>query len=162
MKYLVIQFLILITFIPAIAQDNKEMLYNPDADARAELDSVVARARKENKHVFIQIGGNWCGWCYIFHNFCKNDEEISTLINKNYVPLKINHSRENQNAALLASLGYPQRFGFPVFVIVDQDGKVIHIQDSALLEDGKDYNKKKVLNFFRNWTRQALDPSNYY
>jgi hypothetical protein len=37
----------------------------------------------------------------------------------------------------MAFLGNPQRFGFPVFVIIDGDGNVLHTQDSALLEQGK-------------------------
>jgi hypothetical protein len=55
-------------------------------------------------------------------------------------------------------MGNPTRFGFPVFIIIDGDGKVLHIQDSALLEEGKGYNKQKVVGFFRNWTAAAVVP----
>ena len=48
------------------------------------------------------------------------------------------------------------RFGFPVFVVLDDAGKVIHIQDSSSLEEGQWYNKEKVLRFFKNWTLQAV------
>jgi len=48
------------------------------------------------------------------------------------------------------------RFGFPVLVVLDQDGKVIHIQDSGLLEEGESYNQKKVLDFFKGWTPKAV------
>ena len=48
------------------------------------------------------------------------------------------------------------RFGFPVFVVLDEDGKVIHIQDSSFLEEGQGYNQEKVLRFFRNWTPKAV------
>jgi hypothetical protein len=44
------------------------------------------------------------------------------------------------------------RFGFPVFVVLDENGKVIHIQDSSFLEEGQGYNQEKVLRFFKNWT----------
>ena len=47
------------------------------------------------------------------------------------------------------------RFGFPVMVVLDENGKVIHIQDSSFLEEGKGYNKEKVIRFFKNWTPQA-------
>ena len=48
------------------------------------------------------------------------------------------------------------RFGFPVLVVLDEQGNVIHIQDSALLEEGKGYNQQKVLRFFQNWTPAAV------
>jgi hypothetical protein len=41
------------------------------------------------------------------------------------------------------------RFGFPVFVVLNKDGKVLHIQDSSLLEEGQGYNQEKVLRFFK-------------
>ena len=48
------------------------------------------------------------------------------------------------------------RFGFPVLVVLDEQGNVIHIQDSGLLEEGKGYNKEKVLSFFKHWTPAAV------
>jgi hypothetical protein len=48
------------------------------------------------------------------------------------------------------------RFGFPVLVVLDEEGNIIHIQDSALLEEGQGYNKEKVLRFFQNWTPKAV------
>jgi hypothetical protein len=50
------------------------------------------------------------------------------------------------------------RFGFPVFVVLDEKGKVIHIQDSSFLEEGQGYNREKVLRFFKNWTPNAVKP----
>jgi len=48
------------------------------------------------------------------------------------------------------------RFGFPVFVVLDEKGKVIHIQDSSFLEEGQGYDREKVLRFFKNWTPKAM------
>ena len=47
-------------------------------------------------------------------------------------------------------------FGFPVFVVLDDEGNVIHIQDSSFLEGGQGYNQEKVLRFFKNWTPKAI------
>lgn len=43
--------------------------------------------------------------------------------------------------------------------VLIQYGKVLHIQDSALLEEGKGYNQLKVQGFFRNWTTSAIIPA---
>ena len=59
--------------------------------------------------------------------------------------------------ALMKRLNNPRRFGFPVFVILDADGKVLHIQDSSFLEEGKGYDEKKVIRFLKNWTPKAVN-----
>ena len=61
-----------------------------------------------------------------------------------------------QAAQMLKRLGNPARFGFPVFVVLNENGEVIHIQDSSFLEQDKGYDKEKVMRFFKNWTPQAV------
>jgi len=158
MKNLLI-FLLAVLFCSAhlFAQEGKK-LYNPELDGIKQIDEAVVLASANNKHVLIQYGGNWCSWCIKFDAFCKADNEISKLINDNYIPVKLNYSPENKNDAANVFLGNPTRFGFPVFIIIDGKGKVLHIQDSALLEEEKGYSKKKVIGFLANWTPAALIP----
>ena len=81
------------------------------------------------------------------------------VMKNEYVFILVNWSTENKNPDAMSYLGNPQRFGFPVFVIIDGDGKVLHIQDSALLEDGKGYSKNHVMRFLSVWTADAIDSS---
>jgi len=127
-------------------------IYNPAADAKADIAKAVAKAAAQNKHVFLQIGGNWCSWCVKFHKMVTEDATLDSLIHANYEVVKVNYSKENKNSELLATLGYPQRFGFPVFVILDEKGNVIHTQDSGYLEQDKSYNKEKVERLFTLWS----------
>ena len=53
-------------------------------------------------------------------------------------------------------LGNCTRFGFPVLVVLNDEGNVVHIQDSGLLEEGEGYSKKKVQSFFTHWTPKAI------
>ena len=127
-------------------------IYNPGADAKAEVDAAIIKAAAGGKHVFLQIGGNWCPWCLKFHKMVAEDPKLDSLAQANYEIVKVNFSKENDNHELLASLGYPQRFGFPVFVILDQKGNVLHTQDSGYLELDKGYNREKVERMFQMWS----------
>jgi len=131
-------------------------IYDPSLDGMKQINAAVAAAKASGKHVLIQYGGNWCPWCIKFDGFSKADPEISKMIADNYIPVKLNYSPENKNSAANEYLGYPSRFGFPVFIIVDGKGKVLHIQDSGLLEEGEGYNQIKVVGFLRNWTASAI------
>lgn len=131
-------------------------IYNPAADARAEVAAAVVKAEAEGRHVFLQVGGNWCPWCVRFHNLVIEDARLDSLVKANYIVVKVNFSKENDNHQLLASLGYPQRFGFPVFVILDGKGKVLHIQDSSYLEQEKGYNREKTERMFLMWSALTM------
>lgn len=158
--------LILFAFVAistgSFAQAAKESvkIYNPSANAQQDINAAVAKAKKEGKHVFIQVGGNWCSWCIAFHNLVDNTPELKNLLNENYETVLVNYSKENKNEAVLAKLSYPGRFGFPVFLILDGDGKLLHTQNSAYLEEGKGHSVKKVTEFLKNWNVAALKPEN--
>jgi thioredoxin-related protein len=165
MKSLKLSFLIIILSINSIvAQDmlipNNKKLYDPTSDSKVEITNAVKKAKKEGKHVFLQIGGNWCGWCLAFDKKVKSNDTLRTAMEKNFVVYHVNYSKENKNLDVLASLGFPQRFGFPVFVILDGEGNRLHTQNSTNLENGKGHSTKKTLNFFNNWSLSAIDPKN--
>lgn len=141
------------------AQDSK--LYNPKADAEADIKAAIQRAAAENKHVLIQGGGNWCKWCLEFARFCKADRRIDSLISRDYIWYHLNSSKENENRPVFARFGYPQRFGFPVFIILNGKGERIHTQNSVYLEEGKSYSAEKVLEFLEMWKPAALAPERY-
>ncbi|NUQ80516.1 MAG: thioredoxin family protein [Bacteroidetes bacterium] len=147
--------------LPLAAQQTKPTIYNPAADAKAEIALAVSQAKASGKHVFIQVGGNWCGWCIRFHNLTTQDAQLDSAFNANFVRVKLNYSEENRNLPLLAEYGFPQRFGFPVFLVLDGDGKLIHTQNSAYLEEGKGHSKAKILEFIAHWGPAAFDPSRY-
>ncbi len=154
--------LVLVAAIAVHAQDMKNFkLYSPTEDAEKALQKKIQEASAGNKQVLVQIGGNWCVWCARFQEYTTTDASIDSLIKKEYVVYHMNYSPENKNEKLLAKYGFPQRFGFPVFLILDGKGNLLHIQDSGLLEEGKGYDKRKVMGFFNNWTAKAINPATY-
>jgi thioredoxin-related protein len=147
----------------SFSQDlSKFKLYSPSENAAQKIEESVKQAKKEGKHVLIQIGGNWCIWCARFHDFITTDKSIDSLVQANYIVYHLNYSEENYNAKLLAKYGYPQRFGFPVFLILDGTGKLLHTQNSSYLEDGKkSYSRDNVIGFLKDWSPAALDPKQF-
>lgn len=144
------------------AQDlSKFNLYKPKEDASKAISAAVKQAKASKKNVFVQIGGNWCIWCARFNDLVTTDKSIDSLVEKNYVVYHLNYSKENLNKPILAKYGFPQRFGFPVFLIIDGNGKLIHTQNSAYLEQGKGYDREKVIGFFNDWTPSVFDPKKY-
>jgi thioredoxin-related protein len=146
------------------AQTAVKKVYNEDINPIKQIDQAIAKAKYEGKFVVCQVGGNWCPWCLRFADFIANDTIISSVIDKNFVYIHVNYNprtsgdteKETFAKTMLERLNNPARFGFPVFVVLDDDGKVIHIQDSSFLEQGQGYSQEKVLRFFKNWTPTAV------
>jgi len=136
-------------------------IYDPKADAIADLIKAIEKAKVEGKHVFVQVGGNWCPWCVKFHGLTDTNAVVKAALEKNFVVVRVNYSKENKNEAALEQLEFPQRFGFPVFVILNGDGKRIHTQSSGYLELGKGYDEKAVVDFLKAWTPEAVNPASY-
>ena len=142
------------------AQETK--LYNPSADAEKDIAAAVKKAKAENKYVLLQGGGNWCSWCIEFARFCKADPAIDSVMKSAFVWYHLNYSKENENKKVFAKYGYPQRFGYPVFIILNGKGERINTQNSEYLEDGrKSYNAEKVKAFLEMWSPRALNPKMY-
>lgn len=100
----------------------------------------------------IQAGGNWCIWCLRFNKYRLEQTEIKQIIDKNYLYYHLNFSKENENKVLFEKYGDPGKLGYPVFIVLDENGKQIHTQESGSLEDGKNgYDLAKVKSFFEAW-----------
>ena len=163
-KRIVFTFIAVFIMSTMQAQNALKKVYDEGINPIEQIDAAVVKAKSESKFVVCQVGGNWCPWCLRFADFIKNDTTISHIIDENFVYIHVNYNprkSEGEDKALLAKkmlkrLNNPDRFGFPVFVVLDEDAKVIHIQDSSFLEEGQGYNQEKVLRFFNNWTPQVV------
>ena len=157
-------FVALLPFL-AGAQEGPKKVYDGNLNQMAQIDQAVKQAKAEGKFVVCQVGGNWCPWCLRFADFITKDAEIKQLVGENFVYIHVDYSpkefkndpaRKERSEKMMKRLGNPGRFGYPVFVVLDEKGKVIHTQDSSFLEEGQGYDKAKVVRFFKNWTPSAV------
>jgi thioredoxin-related protein len=111
-------------------------LYDPKANAEKDVAAAVKKANAEHKFVLVEAGCNWCSWCLRFNKTITEDTQLDSVLNTNFIVYHLNNSAENMNRDEFARLSYPQRFGFPVFLVLDGKGKLIHTQNSEYLEEG--------------------------
>ncbi len=130
--------------------------YNDKENAEAKIAELVKQAQAENKNIILQAGGNWCIWCLRFNQFVQTTPELKNVVDENYLYYHLNYSPENKNEKVFAKYDNPgAKFGYPVFIVLDKNGKMIHTQDSAVLEEGKGYSIEKVKAFFQEWAPKS-------
>jgi len=131
--------------------------YDPARDAAADLAETSRLAKESDKRILVEVGGNWCKWCRAFDKFIHNTPAVATALRDGYIVMKVNMSEENRNEAFLSR--YPKIEGYPHIFVLDPDGKLLHSQDTGLLEEGKSYSERHFLEFLSKWAPPKRQPS---
>ncbi len=121
--------------------------YDPAADAKADVAAAVAKAKAEKKRVLVTLGANWCRWCRGLDRLFQTSQPVAAALSKSWVPVKVDVGRMTKNLDLAASWGADPKKGVPLLVVLDGDGKVVKVQDTAALESEDEHDVAKVLAF---------------
>jgi len=52
-------------------------------------EEALARAKKENKPIFLSVGYSSCHWCHVMAHESFEDEEIAKIMNENFINIKV-------------------------------------------------------------------------
>ena len=88
-------------------------------------EEAFARALAENKPILLDIGAVWCHWCHVIDRESYENPEIAALINKFYVPVKVDRDERpdvdsRYQSAISAISG---QGGWPLTAFLTPDGK---------------------------------------
>lgn len=134
---------------PTTANSKATEKFDPSRNARKDIEDAVIRARKTHKRIILDVGGEWCIWCHRLDDYFAENAKLNQLRDANFIWLKINFSTENENKELLST--YPTIPGYPHLFVLDENGKLLHSQDTSELEAGKSYDIEKMFAFLRKW-----------
>ena len=123
--------------------------YDPKRDAARDIDDAVAEAKRTNRRILLEVGGEWCSWCHTLDEFFDNHADLTALRDKNFVTVKINFSDENPNKEVLSRYG--EINGYPHIFVLGSDGKLLHSQDTAVFEQGSGYVLERLTTFLTQW-----------
>ena len=123
--------------------------YDPARDASKDINDAVAEAKRTNKRVLLDVGGEWCVWCHRMDSFIEQNADLAKILETHYVVVKINVDPKNRNEALLSH--YPNIPGYPHLLVLDKSGKLLRSQDTSELESGKSYDLGRFKSFLQKW-----------
>jgi len=133
-----------------ILDTNKTRIkFDPARDPYYDLKQAVLEAKKTNRNILLDVGGEWCIWCHRLDEFFEMNKDVSDLLKENFIVVKVNYSPENKNVNFLSK--YPKVPGYPHFFVLNKKGKLIHSQNTGELELEKGYDHNKVVTFFKEW-----------
>ena len=87
-------------------------------DAEVVLEDALARAKREDKRVFVQHSGPRCGWCFVLSRFLDDHRDV---FDREFVYVKLD-SRLANGQAVIDRVRPARNGGIPWMVILDADG----------------------------------------
>jgi len=96
--------------------------YNP-VNWYAWGDEAFAKAKKENKPVFLSIGYSTCHWCHVMAHESFENKEIAALLNKNFISIKVDREQrpDIDEVYMSATQLINGHGGWPMTVFLDHD-----------------------------------------
>lgn len=108
-------------------------------------DEALARAKAENKLIFLDIYATWCGPCKLLKKKTFSDESVGSYYNDKYINVALNG--EEGDGKLLAQQ-YAIK-GYPSLLFINGEGKLVaksagYVSPEDFLDMGKQIDDKII------------------
>lgn len=89
-------------------------------------DEVFKMATESDRPILLDIGAVWCHWCHVMDNESYSDDAVAELINKHFVPVKVDRDQmPDVDARYQLAIGaLTGTGGWPLTGFLTPDGKV--------------------------------------
>ncbi len=148
--------------LAALAQEYPNMgpdIFDPRAPGEGLIAGALARAAGERKRALVLFGANWCPWTRRLDHLLTTDAAIHEVLRREFVVAYIDANTrhdKHRNAGVIARYGNPVRFGIPVFVVLDSDGRQLTTRETqSLAAPTDDEVAARLRQFLREWTPAA-------
>lgn len=137
------------------SKPKREPIYVEQANGQELIAAAIKDAQRDHKHVLIEWGGNWCGWCYKLHEVFHHDAEVHPIIHEEFVLVLIDSGANKE--LMLKYGGADRQYSYPHLTVLDQSGNVLTNQETGSLEEGPKHDPKLVSAFLRKWAPEKVD-----
>lgn len=125
-------------------------IYNPHADAAAEIHQAVVEAAQQHKRVLLDFGGNWCGDCQIL-DYYFHQQPDAALIAQNYILVDVDVGQMDHNMDIAAQYGMPLKHGVPALAVLDAQGHPVYDQTDGQFSAMGRVDPTLVTEFLKRW-----------
>jgi uncharacterized protein YyaL (SSP411 family) len=124
---------VLLTALPALPQNRLAVSKSPYLlqHANDPIDwypwspEALAKAKKQNKPIFLSIGYSTCHWCHVMAKESFADAEIGKLLNASFIAIKVDREErpDIDSVYVAAARVFTGEAGWPLNAILTPDGK---------------------------------------
>lgn len=143
--------LLLALSIPVMA---KELPYPVNADAHADVQQAMAKAKVNHLPVLIFFGANWCEDCRALARSLKQPANAQ-LMARSFNVVKVDVGQFDRNLDVDKRFGDPIHKGIPAAVLVSPSDKVLYSTKAGELANAREMSPTGVHDFFEQAKAKA-------
>lgn len=92
-------------------------------------EEVFEKAKNENKFVILDLEAIWCHWCHVMKTTTYEDNDIKTILNSHYVPVRVDQDSRPDLANKY------KEYGWPATIIFNSKGEEIAKRSGYITSD---------------------------
>ena len=128
----------------------KRQIYSPTADSRADIAAAIKQARRQNKRVILDFGGDWCGDCQVLDIYLHQSPN-QQLLNDHFVLVHVDIGQMDHNVDVAEKYKVPITKGVPALAVLDSSGKLLFSQQNKEFENMRNMSIESVTDFLNQW-----------
>ena len=129
-------------------------LYDPAANARAEIARAIRTAGREHKRILLVFGANWCPDCQAL-NYRFNQEPVKELVDSNFIVVHVDtgegEGRFAKNVDVAQQYQIPLKKGIPAIAVLSQRGRLLSSQTNGQFSSARRLDPQQIVDFLNQW-----------
>ena len=95
------------------------------------FDAAAERAKRENKHMIVDVYTTWCGWCKVMDKQTYSNADVAAYLNDNFVLAKVNGESSAElhyKGEVMSERAFARKVGvtgFPTTYFLKPDADII-------------------------------------
>ena len=126
--------------------------YDVEANAPAEVDAALARAKVSGKRVLLDLGGNWCPDCRFLAGVLAIPA-VKSFVDRNFEIVLVDVGHYDKNLEIPARFGAPKPKGVPTILVLNADGTLVNPDQREDLSDARSMTPQAVVDWLARWVK---------
>lgn len=112
----------------------------------SQYDGSLSQANQLNRKLIVVFGADWCPDCRALDAIF-SEPEIKSILETQFVVMKVDVGRFDQNLSLNQRLGDPIQNGIPALVVLSPSGEIITSTKGGEFSNARKMTKEQVLEY---------------
>ena len=134
----------------SVARPAPSFLYDPRADARADIAAALARSKADRLPVLLDFGADWCPDCHVLSAYLDSPEGRAKVGDRAHV-VRIDVGNWDRNLDVAKDYGNVVDKGIPAVVVLEPDGSIAGTSADGALANARTMPMIQVLDYLGRW-----------